>query len=337
MKSIEKNIINSILYRFPNSEINNVIIYNNTNTTNKILYNINSKYFILKPKGKKAFLWFTYIEKKLLSILILINNNNIKDTSNEFYNYDINFDNTLCYNNVLLYGYFFINNNKKFFVIENVYNYNLYNYIIHDKNFNNNFYNKLHLFSKVVKLIAAINNNNNIYLPIILDNVDNLFKTVYNIDYNLYGITVYSNNKYLGNYPINSTNKYSKILGTFKVTACITQDLYNLYILDNNVESYYNLALIDSYKTSIYMNNLFRKIKENKNLDLLEESDNDDEFENINSDKFIFSNKSYLIECQYNIKFKKWVPIKLSKNNIISKKELSLLILGKKNIMLKYK
>ncbi len=335
MKSIEKNIIDPILYRFPNSEINNVIIYNNTNTSNKILYNINSKYFILKPKGKKAFLWFTYIEKQLLSILILINNNNIKDNSNEFYNYGINFDNTLCYNNVLLYGYFFINNNKKFFVIENVYNYNLYNYIIQNKNFNNNFYNKLQLFSKVVNLINAINNNNNIYLPIILDNVDNLFKTIYNIDYNLYGITVYSNNKYLGNYPINSTNKHSKILGTFKVTACITQDLYNLYILDNNVESYYNLALIDSYKTSVYMNNLFRKIKENKNLDLLEESDNDDEFENINSDKFIFSNKSYLIECQYNIKFKKWVPIKLSKNNIISKKELSLLILGKKKYNVK--
>lgn len=60
------------------------------------------------------------------------------------------------------------------------------------------------------------------------------------------------------------------------------------------------------------MNNLFRTIKENKNLDLLEESDDEDEFENEKVDKFVFLDKSYNMTCIYNNKFKKWEPVKVS-------------------------
>ena len=41
------------------------------------------------------------------------------------------------------------------------------------------------------------------------------------------------------------------------------------------------------------MNSLFRIIKENKYLDALEESDDEDEFENINEDKYVFLNIKY--------------------------------------------
>ena len=50
------------------------------------------------------------------------------------------------------------------------------------------------------------------------------------------------------------------------------------------------------------MNSLFRIIKENKNLDALEESDDEDEFENINEDKFVFLNKKYMCCFQFSIK-----------------------------------
>ena len=36
------------------------------------------------------------------------------------------------------------------------------------------------------------------------------------------------------------------------------------------------------------MNELFRNIKENSNLDLLEESDDEEEFENVNPDKYVY-------------------------------------------------
>ena len=113
---------------------------------------------------------------------------------------------------------------------------------------------------------------------------------------------------------------------------CVNQDMYNLIVLNNNVEEFYDLALIDSYKTSIFMNKLFRNIKENNNLDLLEESDSEEEFENINKDKFVSLGTYYNIECEFNYKFKKWMPKKLSNNKIINKSELNIIICKKKNI-----
>ncbi len=63
------------------------------------------------------------------------------------------------------------------------------------------------------------------------------------------------------------------------------------------------------------MNKLFRNIKENENLDTLEESDDEEEFENNNLDKFVYLEKSYPLLCKYNYKFKKWYPISLAKKD----------------------
>jgi hypothetical protein len=57
------------------------------------------------------------------------------------------------------------------------------------------------------------------------------------------------------------------------------------------------------------MNSLFRNIKENKNLDLLEESDDEDEFENVNLDKFVDTTKTINMKCVYIKQFRKWEPI----------------------------
>jgi hypothetical protein len=72
------------------------------------------------------------------------------------------------------------------------------------------------------------------------------------------------------------------------------------------------------------MNKLFRIIKENDNLDRLEESDDEEEFENESESKFVHLEKSYNMLCQFNNKFKKWIPIKIVENEskICSKKDL---------------
>ena len=82
--------------------------------------------------------------------------------------------------------------------------------------------------------------------------------------------------------------------------------------------------MIPDYKTSVFMNNLFRTIKENKNLDFLEESDDEEEFENTNEDKFVDLNKHIIMKCVYMDKFRKWKPVSIvnDKSQIISKKEL---------------
>ena len=70
-------------------------------------------------------------------------------------------------------------------------------------------------------------------------------------------------------------------------------------------------AYIPDYKTSVLMNQLFRKIKENVNLDALEESDSEEEFENDKIDKFVQLNVQKNMLCELHPKFKKWIPIKV--------------------------
>lgn len=326
MKVIKREIIEPILYRYPNKiSIKNLNIYNN-NSNNKILFNEDGKYFILKPKGKRCYLWFTYIEKKLLAILIFLNNKNIYDYSNEFFELPLKFNDTLCYNNILLFGYYFtnvINSNKNhYFIIENVFNFNIYNKILQRNDYNYNYNYKMELFDKI---LPNIQNTNNIFikLPIIINDNNNLFKLIYKLDYNIFSISVYSDTKYLGNYNFTNKDNTNKINCTFKIYACINQDLYNLNILNGNKEEFYDLALIDTFETSKFMNKLFRNIKENFNLDALEESDDDEEFENMNEDKFVDLDKCVKIECIFNKRFNKYVPIKVvHEGNIVFKHSL---------------
>ena len=50
------------------------------------------------------------------------------------------------------------------------------------------------------------------------------------------------------------------------------------------------------------MNSLFRKIRENDNLDYIEESDDEDDFQNIDEDKYVDVNKVLYMECIFNKK-----------------------------------
>ena len=68
------------------------------------------------------------------------------------------------------------------------------------------------------------------------------------------------------------------------------------------------------------MNSLFRNIKENKNLDALEESDSEEDFEDISVDKNVDLEKAINFVCVYKEKFKSWIPIKKTKETIICKK-----------------
>jgi hypothetical protein len=67
--------------------------------------------------------------------------------------------------------------------------------------------------------------------------------------------------------------------------------------------------LIPDYKTSVMMNNLFRKIKENQNLDAIEESDDEEDFQNTSPEKYVNLNLTIAFDCKFHRKFKKWFPL----------------------------
>jgi len=93
----------------------------------------------------------------------------------------------------------------------------------------------------------------------------------------------------------------------FTVTPDVRPDTYHLTQLGVD----FGLACIPNFTCSAMMNRLFRIIKENDRLDALEESDDEEEFENPDPFKFVHLNKSLHMLCEYNRKFKKWVPVKV--------------------------
>jgi len=113
--------------------------------------------------------------------------------------------------------------------------------------------------------------------------------------------------------PVKQKQVSNEIYKVFFIKPDLQNDIYYLY---HNTTTNFDviskeIAHIPDYKTSVLMNKLFRNIKENSNLDSLEESDEEDEFENIQIDKFVDLNKIIKMRCIFNYKFKKWVPISI--------------------------
>jgi hypothetical protein len=138
--------------------------------------------------------------------------------------------------------------------------------------------------------------------------------------------SVLNETKYITSSKIQVQNSSKREI-VFKIKPDIQNDIYYLYCLDDlGIEKIYDIALIPNFKTSVMMNKLFRNIKENDNLDKLEESDDEEEFENEDPMRFVYLEKTYNMICRFNHKFKKWFPLKLVEGNkpIVQEKELSL-------------
>jgi hypothetical protein len=104
----------------------------------------------------------------------------------------------------------------------------------------------------------------------------------------------------------------------FQVKADTQYDIYHLLAYGkDNKSAYCDVACVPNYKTSVFMNSLFRNIRENKNLDYIEESEDEEEFENESDNKYVDLEKTLLMECTFHAKFKKWVPMRVVNNQKI--------------------
>lgn len=100
-----------------------------------------------------------------------------------------------------------------------------------------------------------------------------------------------------------------KMPTVFEIKADLQFDIYHLYAFGaKSKREYYGLAYIPNYKTSVLMNGIFRTIKENKSLDYIEESDDEDDFQDMRIDKYVDLKKTATMECMFHPKFKRWVP-----------------------------
>ena len=102
---------------------------------------------------------------------------------------------------------------------------------------------------------------------------------------------------------------YSKN-AVFRVVADIRDDVYHMFAYSGSNPVYVNVAYIGTREQSKYMNSLFRKIKENVNIDYGEESDDEETFQDMRVDKYVDLAREHMVECAFNRKFRMWEPIR---------------------------
>jgi len=121
-----------------------------------------------------------------------------------------------------------------------------------------------------------------------------------------------NNSDFVSKYVLDYKKPQYRYPTLFQVMADVQYDIYHLYAAGlNGAFVYYDVAYIPNYKKSVFMNGLFRNIRENRNLDYIEESDDEEEFENMREDKYVDLKKKLVIECSFHTKFKRWVPIRV--------------------------
>jgi len=330
-----------ILGEFPNVKLSyENIVY-------KKVYNFD--YLVAIPQGKKCFAWFTYFKEKPVCLIMELANNKKISNINLV---SACFSSELAYGTILYGTLLYNSNNRFFYIEDifsykgtsfDKMNWgnkltNIHSMLKNDLKqlaYNNSF---------VVFGLPIVCKN--------FQELDEKVKTIhYTIDiisfnlftkYNCYLCMTYqkyiqphtvqngnishssNNNSIISIQPTQKYTEYKKydknihvnrnnIEFVFIVRPDVENDIYYLYCLNSECnEEKHSICHIPDFNTSVMMNKLFRNIKENTNLDTLEESDDEEDFENENENKFVDLNKSYKMTCQFNHKFKKWTPIKVS-------------------------
>jgi hypothetical protein len=329
--SLSETEQNLILRSFPKLELSYETIIH------KKVYN--SEIILAIPDGRKCFAWFTSYKTQNVCVLLEISENKQIQRMRIV---NACFHDHLSYGTIF-YGTTFKYKNANYFCTEDIYYYK-------GKDVSKSqFSEKLTMFkiiySSEIRQRNYCNNSIIFGLPIMNQMFQTIVGAIELLPYRIKYIQFRDSELKICNLPFTRDNAHTPILHSnptnqknntsgnynvkrevvFKVKPDIQNDIYHLHYYDNNgSDNIYDVAYIPDYKTSVMMNRLFRKIKENQNLDALEESDDEEEFENNSPDKFVFLDKTYNMVCVFNNKFKKWVPIRVSQKGekIVKKREL---------------
>lgn len=293
---LNTNDTKNLIKRFPNFELSyETQIHKKVYTKDDI--------FQLIPFGVKFFAWFTYYHNENVCLLCeLYPNKKIKNIKMV----------SCCFNSELSYGTVLFGTliENKFFVCENIY------YFCGKRYENTNYSKKIdlmtQLFTNYIKQVGFTNNDIIFTSSFINSDYNTLFSLSEKLPYKIYGIRIIDlyNKKKPYRVFIHKKEK-REYFATFKIKPTVKNDIYETYYYDNGNFRQHNIAYIPSYNCSVMMNKLFRNIKENERLDSLEESDDEDEFENVSEDKYVDLNRSLNMKCKFSEKFNKWIPIEV--------------------------
>jgi len=307
-----------------------------------------SVYYVI-PKGPKALVWYTYWKDQHICLLVRINE---RGNYSDVQVFPSSFSDKMALGTII-YGTYFLHYNKHYFTCEQLHYYKGLH--VGGKMYNERLNLLLEMFQTHVGQVAYTPGSLVVGMPVMTDTYENALEVMATLPYKTYGVGSPRDapKKYVSDassaaiVPAPATLVPAALVpaalvpvpaalatpaplkrfinkAIFKVKAGLAADNYLLYTAN---DSLYDTAIISSYKCSVMMNALFRNIKENTNLDLLEESDDEDEFENTEIDKFVDLEKTFHMECVYSKKFKKWQPVKIVSEKVLltSLKELPII------------
>ena len=260
---------------------------------------VSADLYFLIPKGPKAFVWITQFERRNMALVMTLDS---KGAIRQLDPVTLAFNDNLALGTIL-YGSLFDYEGRKCFSVEDLHWIEGIN--VENESIGSKLERLVHMFKFIRRSPHAVIV---LGLPIIETDYNKAMERISLLPYRVYGIQAHfsrGRNGSIGTYPV----KVAPVLkAIFRVRATIESDIYELYCLSFGKEVLYGIAMVPTYKHSVCMNNEFRKIKENDNLDLLEESDDEEEFENVSMDKFVDLDKSLVMQCVYMPRFRKWCP-----------------------------
>lgn len=257
------------------------------------------------PKGIPCLLWYTYCKGMNVCYLLYLAQKN--KSIHKIEKVITSFNSELCYGQgTLLSGVLLHYNTIQVFTIMDMHVFK--GWSITEKTFIDKF--------KCITCLLANHTRANGYVAsqlivasaIVLPSYEEALMVSDGLPYQVYCITLMDgkDTKVKGKYIYSKKNN----LVRFRIKPDIQCDIY--YLHTDTSEDIYGIALIPDYKTSVMMNGFFRNIKENKNLDLIEESDEETEV----CTTTIPLNTSIVMECTYDRKFKRWKPLRKYKGTL---------------------
>ena len=205
----------------------------------------------------------------------------------------------------LFYGVYFHYKGLSFYAIEDIF------YYKGDNISTNSYEQKIGILETILKREIQQQSTNNIDeiiigLPIITTSEGLKRMSFDDIPYSVKYIQFRNNQKQRGNHrfqlPYNEVGEQFRVMTVY---PDVENDIYYLFGEDNNS---CGVACIPDYKTSVFMNSIFRNIKENANLDAIEESDDE---ENETNENIVELKKECKMNCKFHPRFKKWIPIEI--------------------------
>ena len=289
---------------------NDLELYHGKFSHNKVPH---CKLYRLIPKGKKYIVWFKKYDTHVNCYLIELANFNLRKISFKSVSiYNASFDEMLTIGRygTICFGTFVNVNRRNYLSIEDIFYYKNKNVCKMKWKYK---YNYITSVLEDCSHLPFTKYDISFGTPILSETRKELDNTLIQLPYSCYCVEGF-NPEYTNVYKTRIIEPTKEISGIFKLQAEVKSDIYSIYC-ENNI---LGTAYIPSYTLSVYLNRYFRNIKENNNLDTLEESDSEDDFEDIRLDKYVDTTKQLPFRCVYNKKFRAWIPEKHIEEDEIS-------------------